>query len=404
MADERAELQHLRELDRIAELEAKAGGGSDAQPSYGAGSVYDSYKKGGLSGAFQTLKANTETPLPSGPMSTLIQSGVTPGGGIASLGAYLGKAGALPLMARTGVNALSGAASGAINSPKDPVSGAEHGAAWGGGLTLAGAAVGGGLGALGRMYTTGKYAVDPAAMQSDAVDAIGSASDKLRASEAQNVADNLAGKVLPLDTTKIRGLGIEGVNSVLDKSRGMYGELPSEAQVPATDADAVRKAIDSSMSYKQLGPFARTAEVAESDAGKKALADQIRGQVHSLSPETSDTFDQWANNLEEAKVLDRKSANSPSGFLISTQPDRRALLQNVDSTVGSDLAEKGSIMKDATNLYRAGHGDMWNIMKLPAMGLTSPLKGAASGAVSTKLTDPALEQMIQQGLFSKPQE
>lgn len=81
------------EQAELAQLHQKYGGQSASQPQQ-SGSVIDSYKSGGLSKAYDTLKANVgaydqfknQNPIQSqGPMDTLMKMGVTPTGGLAAL-------------------------------------------------------------------------------------------------------------------------------------------------------------------------------------------------------------------------------------------------------------------------------------------------------------------------------
>jgi len=77
---------------RSAQIMQRLGGKSDSTPQ--AGNVIDAYKSGGLSKAYDTVKANigaydqfqNQRPVQSqGPMSTLMKMGVTPVGGLAAL-------------------------------------------------------------------------------------------------------------------------------------------------------------------------------------------------------------------------------------------------------------------------------------------------------------------------------
>lgn len=279
-----------------------------------------------------------------------------------------------------------------IDQKQDPTEGVLKDTALG---TMASAGVDAAKGFYGgakNMYQTGKWAANPPAMQDTAIQAVGDATDKLRSSEAENLKKYLSGKTIDIDTSRIRGIHPE-IDSILGKYATPYGEIPSNAKVSAEDANKIRSTLDQEMSYKKLGPFAQSAETAARDAQIKPLADQLRGQVHDLSPEVSDTFDQWSDNLNAARNLDKRAETAPLTVLTSPSIDRRALLQKVDDEVGTNLGRLGSQMNDAKNLSNATH----NIQPLKALGAlgSSGAKGLFYGATEgNALSDPRVLQSL----------
>lgn len=300
------------------------------------------------------------------------------------------------MLGRAGVNALSSGAQryvgNLIDKKDDSTEGVLGSAGLGGAISLGADAVGGLYGGLKRMYQTGRWAADPAAMQDAAISAVSDATDKLKSSEAENLKNYLSGKSIPIDTTRIRGINPE-IDSILGKYADPYGQINSGLTVEAQDANRIRQLLDGEISYRKLGPFAQTAEVAERDAAIKKLADNLRGQVHDVSPEVSDTLDQWSDNLNAARNLDKRAETAPITVLTSPSVDRRALLQKVDEQVGTNLQGLGSQLNDSKNLSNAVH----NIQPLKALGTLglAGLKGTANAASQgTALSDPAVVQSL----------
>lgn len=306
------------------------------------------------------------------------------------------EAAGMGLLGRASVNAgaagLQKYLSNLIDSKQDRTEGVPGAVGLGGALSVGTDALAGLLGGAARMYRTVKGAVNPAGMQDEAISAVSDATDKLRSSEAQNLKEALTGKSIDLDTTRIRGIHPE-IDSVLNKYATPYGDIPSVVKADASDANQIRSILDQEMSYKKLGPFAQSAETAARDAQIKPLADQIRGQVHGVSPEVSDTLDQWSDNLNAARNLDKRAETAPMTVLTSPSIDRRALLQKVDSGVGTSLQDLGHQINDSKNLSNAVHQvqPIKAALTLGKSGVTGLFNGAQDGSV---MSNPAVIQSL----------
>lgn len=297
-------------------------------------------------------------------------------------------------LARTGANAaVGGATKYAANKIDDKENGFEGvpGAALTGGAVSAGAdALGGIYGGVKQMIQTGKWAADPTEMQNAASAAIEDATSKLKASEAENLKNALAGKSVAINTTEIKGIHPD-IDAILANHADSYGTIPSNVTMSAEDANDIRRTLDSQLSYKKLGPFAQTAEVAERDQQLKGLADGIRGQIHDVSPEVSDTLDQWSDNLGQARNLDKRAETAPVTVLTSPSIDRRALLQKVDNQVGTNLVATGSQMNDAKNLGNAVH-QLQPVKAIGALGMSGAKGALPAVAAGGSLSNPSVIQ------------
>lgn len=310
--------------------------------------------------------------------------------GVGGGAAVDGLSGLSGLAARTGVN--SGAAglqryfSNLIDKNPNPSEGVAGDSLLGGALSMGADAVSGAVGGIKRLYNTVQGARNADELQNTAQGAIRDATDKLRQSESQNVQTQLGGKNLTIDTTRIRGIHPE-IDSILGKYATPYGDIPSEANVDAQDANKIRQLIDGEISYKKLGPFAQTAESAERDNQLRGQADNLRKQIHGLSPDLSDTFDQWSDNLNQSRALDKSADTAPLSAISGPNFDRYALLKKVDNETGSNLGKLGSQINDSRVMWDAQHNP--RVFKL-LDAVASPLvKGTYNGATEG-------------GLFSKP--
>lgn len=362
-------------------------------------SVFDALKQGGLSGAYNAMKANKtaydqdvsngviKKPIGDdlGAAGLTIPMGSAPAG-LAKLATYLGGKGIGPMLGRIAANTGVGA-----------VQGGAKGAATGAIAGTAGEALGALMGAGQNVYQTIRKAANPAAAQDEAVSAITNATDKLKSSESENLSNYLGGKSLKIDTTRIRGIHPE-IDSILSEhasNLSPYGDIPSELEIPAQDANKIRSLLDQEMTYKKLGPFAQTAETAQRDAAIKPLADQLRGQIHELSPEISDTLEQWSDNLNAARNLDKRAETAPMTVLSSPSFDRRALLQKVDQEAGTNLEGLGRQITNAKDLSNAFHNGVHPIDAALATG-----RAGLQGAVQGNEAAVPIEVLLQ-GLFSK---
>ena len=291
---------------------------------------------------------------------------------------------------RVGTGAAAGAAEGAARNPQDRASGAITGGLTGLGAGIGGEALGSALQAVSRPIKTAKMAMNPADMNKMAGDAIEDATKRLKSSEATNLAEQLKGKQVSLDTTRIRGIDPE-IDSILASKANPYGEIPSEAAFDATEANKIRQILDSNVSYKKLGPHARSAEVAASDEGLKSNADRIRGQLHDISPGVSETYDQWAENLSAARSLDKGSQTNPVNVL--TSPSKQGLNQSVDRAVGTDLRGLGSQLEAAKEMSSG------NPLKKGWTVGSEALKGGISPLRKPNQTNTALDQLLRESLF-----
>ena len=301
------------------------------------------------------------------------------------------------MLARTAINAggagLQQYLGNLVTGKPDATEGVLGATATGGGLSVIGDALGGIYGAVKRPIQTWMNARNPAGLLDEARGAIADATDKLRSSQADNVRQQLQGKTLAIDTTRIRGIHPE-IDSILDKTTDAYGQIPSVATVPAEDANKIRSILDQEMSYRKMGPFAQqNAEVAARDAQIKPLADNLRGQIHALSPKLSDTFDQWSDNLNQARALEGGAARSPVGMLASPSLDRQGLLQKVDGQVGTSLQDLGVRGEEAQQLALAlaTHRPIRIGESLAGPAVTGAYKGATQG---NPLSSPAVLQSL----------
>lgn len=387
---------------------------ADAQEAYQAYKAYKQYKAQQQPAQAQPASAPSEYAVAKGlppddsnnlpnvvgdPVDRLkttakVGTGIALGlGGMALTGGLEGLGG---LAARTAVN--GGAAglqkylSNRIDQNPNPSEGVVGNAALGGALSLGFDALSGLLGGAKRLYNTVQGARNADDLQDTAQAAIRDATARLKESEAQNVQQQLGGKTLGIDTTRIRGINPE-IDSTLGKYATPYGDIPSEASVDAQDANKIRQLIDSEISYKKLGPFAQTAESAERDNQLRGLADNLRGQIHGISPDLSDTFDQWSDNLNQARALDKSADTAPLSAISGPNFDRYALLQKVDNETGSNLGQLGSQINDSRVMWDAVHNP--RVFKMiDAVG--SPLiKGAYNGATQgSTFSNPAVLQSL----------
>lgn len=308
---------------------------------------------------------------------------------LSRLAGYLGKGGLGPVLSRIGLNTGLGGAQGAINNPEDRLGGAARGAVVSGTLSTGLEGLGGLASSLKRMYDTSRMAANPVQMQNKAIEAVTDATGKLRESEAANLQNQLGGKTLKIDTTRIRGISPE-IDNILQAKAGPYGDIASEVELSATDANKIRSLLDQEMTYRKLGPFAQNAETATQDARIKPLADQLRGQVHGINPEVSSTFDDWSENLNAARNLEKRAETAPVTVLTSPSVDRRALIQKVDDAVGTKLGSLGKQLNSAKNLSNAVH-DIKPFKALGTLGLEGA-RGLSEG--SPNLDNPAVLQSL----------
>lgn len=392
--DPKQELEQLRKMKRLRELEAKAGVASqplqttpDAadkaanpkQPTVeqmaaagakvGMDKITPKMRK-----AFEDYDRNLPGAL----------AGAIPVAGVPKMLAYLFKQGIGPTLARLGINTGLSAGAEALATPEDRAGGALTGAIKGLGMGMLGEGVGALAGAGRDLYKTSRFALDPVRAQDTAKESLFSATDKLRASEAQNLANSLQGKKMSIDTTELSGIHPE-IDATLGKYKDAYGGLPSRVDMDAMEGHNIRSKLDQQMSYKQKGPFAQTAETLASDARLKKLADPLRAQEHALSPQTSDILDQWSENLNIAGGLDRRANRAPMGALTSGSGDQQALLQRVDQTIGSDLSTLGAQLANAEKLKTFTGA-------VPAV-LRSGLRGASQGSPGLSLGLEGLGQL-----------
>lgn len=302
-----------------------------------------------------------------------------------ALSGYLGKGGIGPSIARIVANTALGG-----------LQGGAQGALMGAGAGALGEAVGGLIGSGKNVVQTSRMAANRARTQDIALEAIDEATGKLKSSEAENLSRYLGDKTIPIDTTKIRGISpqVDELLSAHASKISPYGDIPSELNIPATDANKIRSLLDQEMTYKKLGPYAQTSETLARDAVIKPQADQLRAQVHNVSPEVSNTLDQWSENLNAARNLDKRAESAPMRVLSSPSFDRRALLQKVDEQVGTNLQDLGTQITNAKALSNAFHGSIHPIDAATALGsaATQGLRQGSSASV------PA--EMLLQGLFS----
>ncbi len=437
--DPREELNKLRKMKRLQELEAKAGQSSPAPTKE------DPTEPSLKDRAFEAVDSGVKSVLPKNlydylkPMAMGAESGVQGVAQGASLGNYkpsgIGKqavdehpymnmggklagglttgavaglgtsaiaptgSGVLQSLGRIAANTAGGAAQGYATAPEEGSSrgqGAAMGGLLGGGLSAGLETAGGLYGAGKRMYDTSRLATDPARMQDKALGAISDATGKLSRSEAANLEQGLAGKSLGIDTTRLKGVSpeIDDILTAGARKVSPYGDIPSELNLPAQDVDKIRKGLDSAQSWKKLGPYAQDAESATKDAFLKSQADKLRGQLHGVSPEVSDTYDLWRQNLEFGKNLANRAESAPTTVLTSPSIDRRALLQKVDETVGTDLRGLGEQLNAAKGLSNAAH----NFAPVDAAKILAveSLRGGAKGAAT--LDDPRLVQSLFSGI------
>lgn len=328
------------------------------------------------------------------PEGTKMQAKI--GAGLA-LGAIAGPmAEGAGFLSRAGVNA--GAAgiqklfSNQVDQKSDPTEGVIGNTAVGGGLSVGADALGGIYDGVKNVIQTGKWAANPAEMQDAALAAISDATAKLKNSQSASVAQQLEGKTVKVDTTQLKGIDPK-IDAILAPAANQYGQIPSEAEIPAVDANNIRRIIDGKVSYKVLGPYAQNAQEAAADAALSAKADVLRGQIHGISPELNDTFEQWSDAMGQAQNLGKRAETAPVNVLTSPSIDRRALLQKVDDAVGTNLVGLGSQMNDAKNLSNAVH-QIQPMKALGAVALTSGKGAAPAIAAGNALSNPSLIQGV----------
>jgi hypothetical protein len=192
-------------------------------------------------------------------------------------------------------------------------------------------------------------------------------------------------------------LGFSGPAAPATPTRAYYGGIPSELEVPAQDALKIRRLIDGEVSYKKLGPYAQTAEAAERDAGLKAKADQIRGQIHGLGDDTSDILDQWSENIGYGKNLSKRAESTPTTVLTSPSIDRRALNKRVDEITGSDLTGLGEKLNDAKEMSNAMHS--LNPLRMAGSAAGVGVKGSIKPLVNSSSLNTGLDNILRESLF-----
>lgn len=329
--------------------------------------------------------------------------GLAVGGATAPLTA--GMSGISGILGRAGVNAAGSSLQqyfGNLMDKQPATQNTGFAAGLGAAGSMAGDAIGGLAGLVKRPISTAMLAANPSKMSDMASGALNDGMDRLKSSESDNIAGMLQGKQVPVTTNQLTGIHPE-IDSILSKYQGPYGDLPSEVSMDGQDANKVRSILDQEMSYKKLGPWAQSAETSARDSMIKPQADAIRGSVHDLDPELSDTIDKYSENLEMAKKLKSGAANSPTNTLTSGNTDQRGLFQDIDDRTGTNLQDLSSKLNDAKNLGNAIHGDKLG-RAVEALGV-SAVKGFGRGASDgNALSDPAVLQTLFGTASSRPKQ
>jgi hypothetical protein len=304
-----------------------------------------------LSPKYQKMLGEVDKAVSPEGISRVAAAGLLPG---SSAAATAGMTGLKGLLARSAVAGMQSGATSVANL--DPDTDAKTKAiefakaAPVGVLSQAGGEALSGVGrAITRPFQTAKLALNPVKAQDTASEAIESATEKLRSSQAEKLGQQLSGKQLGVDTTQLKGISPE-IDNILSKYQSPYGDLQSRINLDAQDANTIRSLIDQQTSFKKLGPFARSAEAAASDISLNAKANELRKGLHGLGSDVSQTYDDWAAMLNQAKSLEASGNRSPISTLATSSPDKSALLQRVDQEIGSNLSGLGNQLKASQDL------------------------------------------------------
>lgn len=393
----------------------------NAQPTYGAGNVYSAYKSGGLSGAFQTLSANSDKMAsgPQGPMEGLIKSGVSPAGGLSLLNQSGALASGARIAANTGLGYIQGGAQGAA-----------VGAA-GAGLGEAAQVLnkGGSWFMKGLSRFTGPQAQayldnpqettqiaqtlkDPSKypdLQNQAVQAINQSRTALKSQGLENASvlkQYLSGKQVEINPTDYMGLDPrvdELLSSSLNKptdAMGAFKQLvqgtPNSASIDANDANQIKRFLQEGAEF---GQGTHTDPIQAAKAGNLASKSaQMRGVIESAAPEASDLNKQMQESLLLQKALGA-AKNSPIAFVSSESPDRLATLAKTEKYGQGGLLDFGQRLGAAKEIAApdTGSGIPSYISRLVGRGGLRALNALPDA------TDvaPAANSALLQGLFGQ---
>lgn len=431
MADARAELERLRKLKRLQELEAKASAQSQDQESGLATQL-----KGAAAGATQGLTfgyapqvygglqslvggdytkqrdiaqkalSEAESEAPVAAAAGQIGSMFIPGAG--SLG-LLGKVGKgitkiLPKAAKLPKflkGAGKGAAVSAVYNPGDaegvidPLQLEERAK-----QAAVGGAVGGVLGGIGkaveaparRSRMVGKIK-QSGKLSTDVRDEIKKATQALTEKQVKprqaQLKELLKGKGIDINPERLKDIspGLSRYAQALQSTRKLTPE--GRTTIPADRALRLKQILDRRAGYARSQPFSEAAQ-AKGEQAKKA-ADLLRGKLTSADPKVSQLQKETAEAIRLRDYLTQRSKTAPIASIKGAPgTDRGSIIDRIDELTGSKLERLAQDIDAArTSLLRpAGRGFFKPLAALEEMHKVGRRAGGALSRAIEPTTTP----------------
>lgn len=310
--------------------------------------------------------------------------------GIGSLlGASLPEAGSA--LGRVGSAITQGAVMGGLQAPDSTSSrpmGALKGAAIGGTLGTAGEGIQSLLSGAGRVVGTGKMALqmsrgDPA-LQAQARNAIGDAAESLGTQTHRPDLDaKLAAAQVEINPTQYMGHSPE-VDQLLRNAiaqQSPTGTIPSSLKVSGTALNDIRRQLDAGLPWKQQAYGSLSPQQIKSGGDMLDAANNARTNLHSISPDIDQAFNDVSSAYSGQSALNKMSAK-PLTALTSKNLDQKANISSLGDRAGTNLGDLSSQLRSAKKLSTSPLSGSLQLLKQGAKGASNSLTGPDTGVAN----------------------
>lgn len=403
MADDRAELQRLREIDRIAELEAKASGNARAPlpeeeglqstsiPGMGKGGIFGTVVDalGGSSNAVargfanKASLGNIQPPeMQNDEKQFPLSSTAGKGAGIASTAIATGS----PVAAmesgagRIGASALANGAQGFLQKPEGEDTLSSRAKNGGVSAIIGGLLQAGGEGISKLIGKGAKHAQDfrdikSGAMADRATDAIDEAASAINSKQIsprdEQLRELIKGKTFEINPDRVKPTFPNLGNKMAE---GLEGEGAARSVLSSERALRLKRAADAAADYGASKPFDAAATASGEEA--KSLADILRRQINS-DPKAAALNEEMGQFSALRDALVKREGTAPIETLQAPLgSSRHAVLAKVDNAAGTNLQGLGQDIKAAKSL-ELNPSRLLKPLELPSEVKAMSLRGAA---------------------------
>lgn len=391
--DPRSELEQLRKLKRLRELEAKAFPQAVQKPDTQGGAAQaalEGFGQTATMGYLPHIQAAIERFLPNPtaeadeklkamgiepPSQTYLQARdeniarqqaqakAHPVASALGKGAGLISSAALPIpgasLGGLTKGLVQGAITGAAYNPGDikgeisPIQAQDRlkNAALGGGLGLAGAAIGKGVSALADKSRAVEAVKDSASLSQNVKNEIDAAlqavTDKEIRPKADALRELLSGKDIKVNTDLLANVDPK-IGRIVKRASGAVDDA-GLTTMSAKNAQRLKKIFDSEANYAASKPF-DLSSAAKGEEAKKA-ADILRSKISGLDPAVQELNSSMSKAIRAREALSRSSRSTPIAAIRGTPgTDKGSLIDMIDKMAGSNLEKRSSQIDEAKSL------------------------------------------------------